>query len=1015
MAKKLETPLANGALPQGQQQQGAAAPELAALASVAELLGGPPAADGYSQEQKRGCISCALRLQDPKINEVLWRLHQLAIPAWGRGSRSVEALMHKMLAVLLDVRAGAADSLASAVVWRLARERTWKKEVRLRALALLLKSPSAAEEELVKLALRSTPQAISVSALCVLYDAEAVAEVSEAKEAVVARLGRSRLPPALEAASMSILSTWLQCEPSGSKVLAHLPSSNWGADTIDAAKRVVARVERDASQMARDSAPELSGTAAGGADSTGAPSKALSKEAEAAQAPHRDSVGGGAAAGGGRTPAEKAPGHNSGAEVAEGKAAAKKAASAERKKDTEADARGAPGSGRFGLGLLELEPLDDEDDGDGKEDGWGALKALVDEDDDDGEDEDDDDDKVVEDDDAQEREEEDECSAFSENVESYAGSELEPLDFAEDSDAESDEDAGNDSMDLGSGGLLTSMFGGGSLHSEEKARRRPQRALAVPRAQPKIRVVFPSLIWRGKDVLVVNKPADWICSASDVDKKKGRPLDPNEKCQVKGFKVLDDLLQYKFGDREKKYIHWWIQLMHDLDHKAYPNLFDEDQNYGLCHRLDRETSGTVLVGLTQLARQQMRECFHRHYVRKLYVCLVHGVLDQAEQTVDRNLEAMGQKARLHPNGKRARTHVKVLAGFTRPRKGGGVDEYTLCTCEIAEGRMHQIRLHMSGALGAPIVSEFYYQKAKQMIEDRRWCQRVFLHAYAVGFPDVSGESRRIGCDSEQNKDCGLVEEEKRDTEQEWHCCICPLTVELRAALQEMTPKDEQAAKLFNTLCDCGLMDTSHEAVHVMGTEGRKGDIDSTFFPWSSNVNPIEVGDLSKPRDVAPARGGKGKGKFKDREPGETSALRPKARPKRRANMALGRRGASASPRGRGGDRRGGALGGKRMRIASRGRLARSPCSRSRSRDRTPPQQAPLPRQGRCRSRSNLSGVRRGRSISRGRRLAGGPPSPRRSLSGPPRRKRRRAPSPSSLSPPRGNGGGPLCRRRDSWN
>merc|ERR1719367_477985 len=181
------------------------------------------------------------------------------------------------------------------------------------------------------------------------------------------------------------------------------------------------------------------------------------------------------------------------------------------------------------------------------------------------------------------------------------------------------------------------MFGGGSLHSEETSHRTRRESRLASRAwqKPSIRVVFPSLIWRGKDVLVVNKPADWICSASDV---------------------------------EKKNIHWWIQLMHDLDHKSYPNLFDEDQNYGLCHRLDRETSGTVLVGLTQLARQQMRECFHRHYVRKLYVCLVHGTVSPMQQTVDRNLEAMGQKARLHPNGKRARTHVKVLAHYTKQQK-----------------------------------------------------------------------------------------------------------------------------------------------------------------------------------------------------------------------------------------------------------------------------------------------------------------------------------------------------------
>ncbi|CAE7934573.1 PPR4, partial [Symbiodinium necroappetens] len=81
--------------------------------------------------------------------------------------------------------------------------------------------------------------------------------------------------------------------------------------------------------------------------------------------------------------------------------------------------------------------------------------------------------------------------------------------------------------------------------------------------------------------------------------------------------VMKDLLDFKFAEREKKYIHWWIQLMHEADREQFPNLFDVDQNYGLCHRLDRETSGTVLVGVTKKSRTQMRECFHRHYVRKL--------------------------------------------------------------------------------------------------------------------------------------------------------------------------------------------------------------------------------------------------------------------------------------------------------------------------------------------------------------------------------------------------------------
>eukprot|EP00434_Breviolum_minutum_P023920 symbB.v1.2.021108.t1/scaffold1717.1/size104954/11 len=444
------------------------------------------------------------------------------------------------------------------------------------------------------------------------------------------------------------------------------------------------------------------------------------------------------------------------------------------------------------------------------------------------------------------------------------------------------------------------------------------------------------MIWKGQEICVLQKPADWICSASDVDKKKGRKLDPNEDLRNKGFKIMKDLMDYKFAEREKKYIHWWIQLTHDTNREEYPNLFDVDQNYGLCHRLDRETSGTVLVGITKKSRTQMRECFHRHYVRKLYVCLVHGFIDKAEQTVDRNLEAMGQKAKLDRRGKRARTHVKVLGYFTRTHKSGRVDEFTLCTCEIAEGRMHQIRLHMAAALGSPIVSEFYYQKAKQMIEDRRWCQRVFLHAYAVGFPDMGAVNDD---DKDEEGDCEEDDEEKlrvEDTEQEWHCCICPLTNELRKVMKDLKPRKEQlkgvqAETMLQSCLDSGLISPSHKEVHCKGTQQRGQLIDDVFFPWSSKVNPIQVGDLAKVRADASQRQKqqaliqqqheerlekqKSRRSFSRDAPREgregqgTVALRPKAKARGRDSI---------SPR----RKRGVSMGSKRPRVG-RGRL-RSP-------------------------------------------------------------------------------------------
>jgi len=528
-----------------------------------------------------------------------------------------------------------------------------------------------------------------------------------------------------------------------------------------------------------------------------------------------------------------------------------------------------------------------EDSGEDGPDAWNALKALVEDEEEEEPEEDEDEeneaagdtenakaeendndnendnenekaeDEEEDDDNDDEGEEEeamdeleDELGGFSESdAGSYGGSDLDALHFS-DSDAESvecsDENAGSE-LKQTSGGLLTAMVMGGSLHSEEKPRDRGRKPLVVE---------YPQMIWKGDDICVLQKPADWICSASDVDKKKGRKLDPNEDLRNKGFKVMKDLLDFKFAEREKKYIHWWIQLMHEADREQFPNLFDVDQNYGLCHRLDRETSGTVLVGVTKKSRTQMRECFHRHYVRKLYVCLVHGYIDKVEQTVDRNLEAMGQKAKLDRRGKRARTHVKVLGYFTKTHKSGRVDEYTLCTCEIAEGRMHQIRLHMSAALGAPIVSEFYYQKAKQMIEDRRWCQRVFLHAYAVGFPDMGRANDPHDEDAEGAPD--EDEEEKlrtEDTEQEWHCCICPLGGELKKVLKALKPRDFQlkGVQADTTLKSClesGLINPTHKEVHCKGTALRSSLIDEVYFPWSSLVNPIQVGDLVRVRSDA---------------------------------------------------------------------------------------------------------------------------------------------------------------------
>merc|ERR1719171_34833 len=83
-----------------------------------------------------------------------------------------------------------------------------------------------------------------------------------------------------------------------------------------------------------------------------------------------------------------------------------------------------------------------------------------------------------------------------------------------------------------------------------------------------------------------------------------------------------------------------------------------------------------------------------------------------------------------------------------------------------------------------------------------------------------------------------------DTEQEFHCCICPIDEVLRDTLKHLIP-DPDTERIHHNLLTTGLVDTSHENVHVMGTDERKIMIDSVFFPWSSTVNLIEEGDLGR--------------------------------------------------------------------------------------------------------------------------------------------------------------------------
>ncbi len=141
-------------------------------------------------------------------------------------------------------------------------------------------------------------------------------------------------------------------------------------------------------------------------------------------------------------------------------------------------------------------------------------------------------------------------------------------------------------------------------------------------------------------------------------------------------------------------------------HKEYRNFTDPglDVIPKLCHRLDLETSGVLLVAKTREALLFVQSQFERRTVRKEYLVLVHGVVERDEGLIDLPLgpstdgRLRPQHAVRHDIGQEARTRFAVKQRYAA---------HTLCSIELLTGRHHQIRLHMA-AIGHPVVGDKLY-------------------------------------------------------------------------------------------------------------------------------------------------------------------------------------------------------------------------------------------------------------------------------------------------------------------
>jgi len=232
----------------------------------------------------------------------------------------------------------------------------------------------------------------------------------------------------------------------------------------------------------------------------------------------------------------------------------------------------------------------------------------------------------------------------------------------------------------------------------------------------KKRKVNPTIIFEDESILVLDKPSGWI--TNDASTTTTQPV-----------------------------IQTWLR-----ENLKYLLVGDRDRRDGIVHRLDKETSGLLVVAKTITAFENLQSQFKERKVAKTYIALAHGEVIPKEGKIEASVGRLPwrrQRFGVLPGGREAVTNYKVLKTLSKDN-----EKFSLVELYPKTGRTHQIRIHLK-FIGHPIVGDNFYAGRKTSRDDRLWCPRLFLHAAKISFfhPETGKE---LTFESELPKDLNLV-------------------------------------------------------------------------------------------------------------------------------------------------------------------------------------------------------------------------------------------------------------------
>ena len=207
--------------------------------------------------------------------------------------------------------------------------------------------------------------------------------------------------------------------------------------------------------------------------------------------------------------------------------------------------------------------------------------------------------------------------------------------------------------------------------------------------EKKVSLFSPSILYEDENLLVFDKPSGWVVNDAD-------------------------------STHDRDTVQKWVSK-----NGTFELAKNFEKRSGIVHRLDKETSGCIIIAKDVSSFENLQHQFAERTVTKTYTALVHGRVKLESGEIDAPLGRLPWKRNkfgVLKSGRVAQTSYKLIQRLKNKN-----EEFTLLSLFPKTGRTHQIRVHLKH-LGHSIVSDPLYAGRKTLRRDKEFCERLFLHA-----------------------------------------------------------------------------------------------------------------------------------------------------------------------------------------------------------------------------------------------------------------------------------------------